>query len=250
MKFSENWLRDLVDIPATRDELTHRLTMCGLEVESVESLGADLTGVLIGEIVEAEQHPNADRLRVCKVDAGQGELLNIVCGAPNARVGLKAPVAVVGASLPGGFQIKAAKLRGVESFGMLCSGKELGVDSDTSGLLELPADAPTGQPFADWLGLPDAIIELGLTPNRSDCLGLRGLAMEVAAEYGSATRLAEIVPAAVGHDQQLDIRLTPGAGCPALLRSRDQWPESGCGHAVLDGRASASIRPATDQRAG
>jgi phenylalanyl-tRNA synthetase beta chain len=231
MKFSENWLRDLVDITATREELTHRLTMCGLEVESVEALGADLSGVLIGEIIEAEQHPNADRLRVCKVNAGQGELLNIVCGAPNARVGLKAPVAVVGASLPGGFQIKAAKLRGVESFGMLCSGKELGVDSDASGLLELPADAPTGKPYADWLGLPDAIIELGLTPNRSDCLGLRGLAMEVAAEYGSATRLAEIIPAAVGHDQQLDIQLTPGAGCPRY-----------CGR-VINGLNPAAVTP-------
>lgn len=214
MKFSENWLRDLVDIQATRDELTHRLTMCGLEVESVEALGEGLAGVLIGEIVEAEQHPNADRLRVCKVSTGAAELLNIVCGAPNARVGLKAPVAVVGASLPGGFQIKAAKLRGVESFGMLCSGKELGIDSDADGLLELPASARVGQTFAEWLGLPDAIIELGLTPNRSDCLGLRGLAMEVAAEYGTAFNLPEISAAAPSHEQQLAIHLAPGAGCP------------------------------------
>lgn len=231
MKFSENWLRQLVDVPATRDELTHRLTMCGLEVESVEALGDGLAGVLIGEIVEAEQHPNADRLRVCKVSTGAAELLNIVCGAPNARVGLKAPVAVVGASLPGGFQIKAAKLRGVESFGMLCSGKELGIDSDADGLLELPANARVGQAFADWLGLPDAIIELGLTPNRSDCLGLRGLAMEVAAEYGTAFNVPEISAAVPGHEQQLAIHLAPGAGCPRY-----------CGR-VINGLNPAALTP-------
>lgn len=214
MKFSENWLRQLVDIPATRDELTHRLTMCGLEVESVEALGDGLEGVVIGEIVEAEQHPNADRLRVCKVNIGQPDWLNIVCGAPNARVGLKAPVAMIGATLPGGLQIKAAKLRGVDSSGMLCSAKELGTDGDASGLLELPASALVGQSFAEWLGLPDAVIELGLTPNRSDCLGLRGLAMEVSAEFGSELRLPELAAVAPGHDQQLVIHLLPGAGCP------------------------------------
>ncbi len=214
MKFSENWLRELVGITATRAELTHQLTMCGLEVESVEALGAGLEQVVIGEIVAAEQHPNADRLRVCKVAVGAAEPLEIVCGAPNARVGLRAPVAVVGATLPGGLAIKAAKLRGVDSFGMLCSGKELGLDSDANGLLELPSDAPVGSSFASWIGLPDAIIELGLTPNRSDCLGMRGLAMEVAAEFASTARLPEIKPVAPTHASELSIELTPGAGCP------------------------------------
>ncbi len=214
MKFSENWLRELVDIPATRAELTHRLTMCGLEVEALEVLGESLGGVVIGEIIEAVPHPNADRLRVCSVNAGLDAPLQIVCGAPNARVGLKAPLAVVGAKLPGGFDIKAAKLRGVDSYGMLCSAKELGTDADASGLLELPADAPVGTPFANWLGLPDAIIELGLTPNRSDCLGLRGLAMEVAAEFGTELRLPVIEPVAAGHAEQLPVRLTAMAGCP------------------------------------
>jgi phenylalanyl-tRNA synthetase beta chain len=214
MKFSENWLRELVDISADRAALTHRLTMCGLEVESVDVLGAGLDGVLIGEIVEAVQHPNADRLRVCTVNAGLESPLQIVCGAPNARVGLKAPLAVVGAVLPGGLEIKAAKLRGVDSFGMLCSARELGTDADASGLLELPADAPTGASFASWLGLPDAVIELGLTPNRSDCLGMRGLALEVAAELGSQVRLAPIPAIVPGHAEQLSIRLEPGAGCP------------------------------------
>ncbi len=214
MKFSENWLRELVDIPADRAALAHRLTMCGLEVESTEVLGAGLDGVLIGEIVDAVQHPNADRLRVCTVNAGLESPLQIVCGAPNARVGLKAPLAIVGAVLPGGLEIKAAKLRGVDSFGMLCSARELGTDADASGLLELPADAPVGVSFAAWLGLPDAIIELGLTPNRSDCLGMRGLALEVAAEFGTTASLSAITPVAAGHAEQLAIELVPDAGCP------------------------------------
>jgi phenylalanyl-tRNA synthetase beta chain len=231
MKFSENWLRELVGFTATRAELTHRLTMCGLEVESVEALGAGLEDVRIGEILTAEQHPNADRLRVCTVSVGSGEPLSIVCGAPNARVGLKAPVAVVGAKLPGGLEINAAKLRGVESFGMLCSGKELGLDSDANGLLELPADAPVGQGFASWLGLPDSIIELGLTPNRSDCLGMRGLAMEVAAEFAGELKIPQIPAVAPAHDQTLSITLTPGTGCPRY-----------CGR-VLEGLAAQAPTP-------
>ncbi len=214
MKFSENWLRQLVDIAATCAELTHRLTMCGLEVESTEALGESLDGVVVGEIIEAVQHPNADRLRVCTVNIEAGTPLQIVCGAPNARVGLKAPVATVGTKLPGGLEIKAAKLRGVESLGMLCSGKELGTDADASGLLELPGDAPTGMGFAAYLGLPDAVIELSLTPNRSDCLGMRGLAMEVAAEFGSAAKLPPVTPVAAAHAEELSISLVPGAGCP------------------------------------
>ena len=128
MKFSENWLRELVEIKADRATLSHALTMAGLEVEELTVLGEGLAGVVVAEIVATEKHPEADRLQVCKVDAGQGELLQIVCGAPNARVGIKVPLAMVGASLPGGMSIKAAKLRGVESFGMLCSAKELGIE--------------------------------------------------------------------------------------------------------------------------
>ena len=143
MKFSENWLRELVDIPAGRDELVERLTMSGLEVEGVEVLGAALDGVLVGEIIAAEKHPDADKLRVCRVDIGSGEPLQIVCGAPNARVGLKAPLATVGTRV-GEITIKAAKLRGVESNGMLCSGRELGFDTDADGLFELAADAVVG----------------------------------------------------------------------------------------------------------
>lgn len=184
MKFSENWLRHHVPTKASRDELSATLTAIGLEVEDVTVLGDSLDGVVVARIVSAQKHPEADRLQVCEVDTGNGTV-QIVCGAPNARVGLLAPLATVGATLPGGMAIKAAKLRGVESFGMLCSAKELGIDPDASGLLELPADAPVGTPLATYLGLPDASIEIKLTPNRADCFSVRGIAFDVAAALGS-----------------------------------------------------------------
>ena len=217
MKFSENWLRELVEIQADRAQLAHALTMAGLEVEELTVLGEGLAGVVVGEIVAAEKHPEADRLQVCKVAAGQGEPLQIVCGAPNARVGLKAPLAMIGAVLPGNMQIKAAKLRGVESAGMLCSAKELGIDADASGLLELPADAPVGQPLATFLGLPDASIELKLTPNRPDCLGLVGLAHDVAALFGSRVLVPVQDPAPVTSDARRGIRLEAGKDAPRYL---------------------------------
>ena len=159
MKFSENWLRSHVPIQASREELAATLTAIGLEVEAVTPLGDALGQVVVARIIAAVRHPEADRLQVCSVDAGQGELLQIVCGAPNARAGLVAPLALVGAQI-GELTIKAAKLRGVASNGMLCSAKELGLDSDASGLFELPDDAPVGQALAEYLGLPDASIEI------------------------------------------------------------------------------------------
>ena len=156
MKFPESWLREHVKVAASRDELAARLTAIGLEVEAVEPIGAPLDGVVVAQILSCERHSDAERLQVCQVDAGTGSPLQIVCGAPNARPGLKAPLAMVGAKLPGGMAIGAAKLRGVESNGMLCSAKELAIDPDASGLLELPADAPVGAPLASYLGLPDA----------------------------------------------------------------------------------------------
>ncbi len=217
MKFSENWLRELVEIKADRAALAHALTMAGLEVEELTVLGEGLAGVVVAEIVGTEKHPEADRLQVCKVDAGQGELLQIVCGAPNARIGIKVPLATVGANLPGGIAIKAARLRGAESFGMLCSAKELGIDADASGLLELPLDAPVGQSLADYLGLPDASIELKLTPNRPDCLGLVGLAHDVAALFGSAVKVPEQAAAAVTSAARRGIRLEAGKDAPRYL---------------------------------
>ncbi|HZX72463.1 MAG TPA: phenylalanine--tRNA ligase subunit beta [Rhodanobacter sp.] len=217
MKFSENWLRELVEIKADRAQLAHALTMAGLEVEELTPLGDELAGVVVAEIVAAEKHPEADRLQVCKVNAGQGEPLQIVCGAPNARVGIKVPLATVGASLAGGMSIKAAKLRGVDSFGMLCSAKELGIDADASGLLELPLDAPVGQPLADYLGLPDASFELKLTPNRPDCLGLVGLAHDVAALFGSAVKVPAQAAASVTGEARRGIRLEAGKDAPRYL---------------------------------
>ncbi|MFI4959791.1 MAG: YtpR family tRNA-binding protein, partial [Lysobacterales bacterium] len=217
MKFSENWLRELVEIKADRAELAHALTMAGLEVEELTVLGEGLAGVVVAEIVAAEKHPEADRLQVCQVNAGQGELLQIVCGAPNARIGIKVPLATVGANLPGGIAIKAAKLRGVESFGMLCSARELGIDADASGLLELPLDAPVGLSLVDYLGLPDATIELKLTPNRPDCLGLVGLAHDVAALFGSAVKLPTQAAAAVTGTAHRGIRLEAGKDAPRYL---------------------------------
>ncbi len=217
MKFSENWLRELVEIKADRAALAHALTMAGLEVEELTPLGEGLAGVVVAEIIAADKHPEADRLQICKVDAGQGEPLQIVCGAPNARVGIKVPLAMVGARLPGDIAIKAARLRGVESQGMLCSARELAIDTDASGLLELPPDAPVGQPLATCLGLPDASFELKLTPNRPDCLGLFGLAHDVAALFGSKVRLAAPHAAAVTCDARRGIRLQAGKDAPRYL---------------------------------
>lgn len=216
MKFSENWLRSHVPTSASRDELSAVLTAIGLEVEEVTALGEGLDHVVVARIVEAVRHPEADRLQVCKVDAGQGELLQIVCGAPNARPGLVAPLAMVGAQI-GELKIKPAKLRGVESNGMLCSAKELGLDNDASGLLELPDDAPVGQSLVEYLGLPDASIEIKLTPNRADCFSLRGIAYDVAAATRSEVLdFAADAIAPVG-SRELSIQLDAGAEAPRYL---------------------------------
>ena len=213
MKFPESWLREHVTVSATRDELSARLTAIGLEVEDAQVLGEGLDGVLVAEILSCEKHPEADRLQVCQVATGAGTV-QIVCGAPNARPGLKAPLATVGAMLPGGIAIQAAKLRGVDSQGMLCSARELGIDADASGLLELPADAPVGTPVAEFLGLPDASFELKLTPNRADCFSVRGVAFDVAAALSAQVTALEIPEAAVTSQAALDVALHAGADCP------------------------------------
>lgn len=197
MQFSESWLRQYVNPDLTTEELSHALTMAGLEVEETRPLAPPFSQVVVAEILEATQHPDADRLRVCKVNAG-GDVLQIVCGAPNARPGIKIPCALVGAQLPpaeeGGkpFAIKLGKLRGVESQGMLCSGNELGVPQEADGIMELPADAPVGTNIRDYLKLDDTIFVIKLTPNKADCLSILGVAREVAAITGAKLCVPEI----------------------------------------------------------
>ena len=191
MQFSESWLRQYVNPSLGSDALGHAMTMAGLEVEEQHSVAPAFTKIVVARILSAEQHPDADRLRVCKVDAGTGQELQIVCGAPNARAGIKIPCALVGAELPPTeadgkpFMIKVGKLRGVESQGMLCSGRELGLGDDHEGILELPADAPVGKDIREYLDLDDQIFVIKLTPNKADCLSLMGMAREVSAITGA-----------------------------------------------------------------
>jgi len=197
MRFSERWLRTLVDPAIDTEGLCERLTMAGLEVEETGLAAPPFSGVVVGRIDKVEPHPNAQRLRVCTVDAGAEAPLRIVCGAPNAAAGMKVPCARVGARLPGGMEVRTATMRGVESSGMLCSGKELGIDDDASGLLTLPSSAPVGASLRDALALDDTLITLKLTPNRADCLSLLGIARDVAAVTGApllAPATAAIAP--------------------------------------------------------
>ncbi|WP_316368995.1 phenylalanine--tRNA ligase subunit beta [Candidatus Thiodiazotropha sp. CDECU1] len=179
MKFSEAWLREWVDPSVTTQELADQLSMAGLEVDSVDVVAADFSGVVVGEVLSREQHPDADKLSVCAVNLGEGEPLQIVCGARNVAAGMRVPVATVGALLPGDFKIKKAKLRGVASFGMICSASELGLAESSDGIMPLPVDAPIGEDFRSYLQLEDKAIDVDLTPDRGDCLGLAGIAREV-----------------------------------------------------------------------
>ena len=216
MKFSEQWLRGWVSPQASRDELVARLSMAGLEVDSVTLAAGEFSGVVVGEVLATEQHPDADKLRVCQVSDGS-ETFQVVCGAPNVRPGLKIPFAQIGAQLPGDFKIKKAKLRGVESNGMLCSQSELQVGEGNDGLMELPDDAPTGQDFRVYLELDDASIEVDLTPNRGDCLSLAGLAREVGALYAAPVTRPSIAAVAAVNDEVRPVEVLAPAACPRFL---------------------------------
>jgi phenylalanyl-tRNA synthetase beta chain len=212
MRISLQWLGDWIDnVPGPQD-LAARLTMAGLEIEGVSAAAPPLQGVIVGEIVERAPHPNADTLSVCQVDTGT-ETVQIVCGAPNARVGMKAPLAMVGAELPGGMQIGKAKLRGVESSGMLCSARELGLDEDASGLLELPTELQTGADLVQALSLNDTILEVNLTPNRGDCMSVLGVAREVAVLTGGSINGPTLEPVPAASNDSFSVTLVPGAGC-------------------------------------
>ena len=212
MQFPESWLREFCDPQLSSAELAETLTMGGFEVEERRPVAPPFAKVVVGEIKEAEQHPNADRLRVCQVDAGQGALLNIVCGAPNARIGIKVPVALVGAELPPGedgkpFLIQLGKLRGVESQGMLCSARELKLSEDHGGLLELAADAPIGTDVREVLKLDDSLLTLKLTPNLAHGLSVHGIARELAALTGAPLKTPAITPVAAVLDDKLPVKV-------------------------------------------
>ncbi|MGG4603954.1 phenylalanine--tRNA ligase subunit beta [Paenalcaligenes sp. Me131] len=205
MLISESWLRSFVNTTLDADALAHQLTMAGLEVEDVFTAAPAFTGVVVGHIVNVAPHPDADRLRVCKVDDGSGELLQIVCGAPNAAEGLRVPVARIGAELPGGMTIGAVKMRGVPSAGMLCSARELGLSTDHEGLMELPASAPVGTDIREYLDLDDTVFELKMTPNRADCLSVLGVAREVAALNELPLNVPSCAPVAVSINDQVAV---------------------------------------------
>ncbi len=217
MKFSEKWLREWVNPAIDTQALSEQLSMAGLEVDGVEPAAAEFTGVVVGEVVECGQHPDADKLRVTKVNVGGDELLDIVCGAPNCRQGLKVAVATVGAVLPGDFKIKKAKLRGQPSHGMLCAFVELGISEEGDGIMELPSDAPIGTDLREYLNLDDNIIDVDLTPNRGDCLGIKGLAREVGVLNSVDVNTLEIAPVAATIDDKVSIELVNDDACPRYL---------------------------------
>jgi phenylalanyl-tRNA synthetase beta chain len=230
MKFSEKWLREWVNPALDTDELAHRLTMIGHEVDGIEAHGDGLDGVIVGEVLDVARHPDADRLSVCQVSTGDGDPLGVVCGAPNVRVGMKSPFAPVGTKLPNGMKLRKAKIRGVESNGMLCSAIELGLGDESDGIVELGNDAPTGQALTEYLDLPDNSFDLDLTPNRGDCFSVLGIARDVAAMSSTDLKDATIEPvkATIGDEHPVD--LVYPDGCPRfaarVIRNIDMTAES------------------------
>jgi len=234
MKVPYSWLGEWVDVPWDARELGSRLTMAGFELDALEPAAPPFTKVVVGQIVAAERHPQADKLQVCRVSMGQGEPLQIVCGASNAREGLKTALALVGATLPGGLEIKAARLRGVESSGMLCSAKELGLAETSNGILELPPDAPVGRPLRDYLELEDSILELNITANRGDAMSVIGIAREVAALTGKQLTGPRLSPvAAVSSNDRFPVYLDAPSGCPTFV---------GCVVRGVDNRAPTPLK--------
>ena len=217
MRFSEAWLRELVNPSISTAELVEQLTMAGLEVDSVEPAAAEFSNIVIGEVVDIQPHPDADKLQVCKVDVGDDEPLQIVCGASNARLSLKAPTALLGAVLPGDFKIKKSKLRGELSFGMLCSEKELGLAADADGLMELSADAPVGTDICEYMKLKDSVIEVDLTPNRADCLSVEGIAREVAVLNKLDWSTPSIENVKLTNQDTLSVKVDESSACPRYL---------------------------------
>ncbi|MFL1467457.1 phenylalanine--tRNA ligase subunit beta [Marinobacter sp. HN1S83] len=216
MKFSEQWLREWVNPTLNSQALMDQITMAGLEVDGFEPVAGQFSGVIVGEVLSVEPHPDADKLRVCQVSNGK-ETVQVVCGAPNVRDGLKVPFAVVGAVLPGDFRIRKAKLRGQPSEGMLCAESELRLSDNSDGLMELPADAPVGRDLSDYLKLNDVTIDVDLTPNRADCLSIKGIAREVGVLNSLVVEAPVIEPIEAVHSEVPDIAVKAPSGCPRYL---------------------------------
>ena len=216
MKISENWLRTWVNPAIDSEKLSDQLTMLGLEVDDLSPAAKPFTGVVVGEVLTVEQHPDADRLRVTTVNIGSGEPLQIVCGAPNVRAGMKAPVATIGAVLPGDFKIKKGKLRGVESQGMLCGASEIDLEDKIDGLLELPVDAPVGVNIREYLDLDDNVIDISITPNRGDCFSIRGIAREIGVINQLPVTAPEIKEMAASISDEKKVVVST-EGCPRYL---------------------------------
>jgi phenylalanyl-tRNA synthetase beta chain len=214
MKIAESWLREWVNPELSSDELAHQLTMLGNEVDSLDFEGEGIDDVVVAEVVECGKHPDADKLSVCKVTDGGDELIDIVCGAPNVRKGLKTPLAKPGVTLPNGLKLRKAKIRGVESHGMLCSAIELGLGDDSDGIMELPAEAEVGQSLVALLELPDAVIDVDLTPNRGDCFSILGIARDVSALTGAELKVATVDPVKNAIEDTYPVELVEPAGCP------------------------------------
>jgi phenylalanyl-tRNA synthetase beta chain len=217
MKLSERWLREWVDPPVDTAGIVSQLTMAGLEVDGTAPATPAFSSVVVGLVEAVERHPDADKLTVCRVDVGAADTLAIVCGAPNVRAGMKAPVALVGAELPGGLKVKRARLRGVESAGMLCSERELGLGDSHAGLWDLPADAPVGRDLRDWLGLDDAVIDVDLTPNRGDCFSVLGIARELALINGMPLGGPPIMPVPAAITDEFPVEVRAPAACPRFV---------------------------------
>ena len=217
MKVSEQWLREWADAPVDTDTLLDQLTSAGLTVDSAEPLAAPMDKVVVAEVMEVSAHPEADRLRVCSVDVGGGETLTVVCGAPNVHQGMRAPMALVGARLADGHKIRRSKIRGVESQGMLCSATEIGLGEDADGIVSLDPQAPIGKPLSEYLRLDDVIIDIELTPNRGDCLGMSGVAREIGVANKIPLQGPELQPVAAEIDDRFAVHLDTPEHCPRYV---------------------------------
>jgi phenylalanyl-tRNA synthetase beta chain len=247
MQFSYDWLKTQANPNLSADEMAHLLTMSGLEVEEVETAAPAFSGVVMAEVKSVEKHPDADRLNITQVDAGTGELIQIVCGAPNVAAGIKVPCALPGAVLPGNFKIKPTKMRGQTSNGMLCSTDELGLPDDgVDGLHILPADAPVGQDIRDYLALDDVLMTLKITPNRADCLSIKGLAREVAALTQCENRPLALQTASVQSGKTQPVRIDAPQDCGRFISRVIENVDAGAAHARMAeaalGSAAASAR--------